>query len=55
MLTAPGEALDLDETVRLAEHGSLADSESADDFHPHDEGIDATEHAAPQYDAQQVR
>ena len=27
MLTAPGEAMDLDETVRLAEHGSLADSE----------------------------
>lgn len=55
MLTAPGEAMDLDETVRLAEHGSLADSESADDFNPQDEGVNAKEHAAPQYDAQQVR
>ena len=28
---------------------------SADDFNPQDEGLNAKEHAAPQYDAQQVR
>ncbi len=46
--------MDLDETVRLAEYGSLVDNKRPDDFNTHDAGINIREHAAPHYNAQQV-
>ena len=54
MLTLPGQARGLAETVNIAEHGSATGAASDEEGDVWVENIPAQEQAAPQYDAQQV-
>ena len=54
LLTLPGQARGLAETVNIAEHGSAAGAASDEEGDVWVEDVPVQEQAAPQYDAQQV-